>query len=328
MELQHKIPRKKLGKGRLALRITAIVLGLVLVLLLVTPFIVVYAATTGHIDYGRYEHPLQKVYTAADFGLNSGEHYLTTEDGYTIWTAETPVDAPKAVILYLTGIRQPSVTYYYGHAQWIQKNGYASFLLEVRGHGKSQGDQVCLGYEEVKDVRAVVDYIHAQEIYKDVPIVLQGVSMGGAIAVNAFGLYDDIDGLIAASVYSSFEDTVCDVMKHYHIPAFISEMEKPLVRVALRLTFGDKVDTLKPLEQVKNIGQRPAFFISTVGDPEVPPSNMERLLQNAPAHYLSWLRDEEDVGHFILKNHEFKNVELDTAYCERILAFLEENFAR
>ena len=36
-----------------------------------------------------------------------------------------------------------------------------------------------------------------------VPIVIQGVSMGGAIAINAFGQLEDIDGLIAASAYSN-----------------------------------------------------------------------------------------------------------------------------
>jgi len=37
--------------------------------------------------------------------------------------------------------------------------------------------------------------------------------MGGAIAINAFGQLEDIDGQIAASAYSSFEDVVVDTMR-------------------------------------------------------------------------------------------------------------------
>lgn len=127
-----------------------------------------------------------------------------TQDGLNIWCSEIFVENPKAVIIYLTGIIQPSITYFYGHVEWMRENGIATILLEVRGHGQSDGKRICLGYEEVNDVRAVVDYIKSEEEYKDVPVILHGVSMGGAIAVNTFGQIDEVDALIAMSAYSSF----------------------------------------------------------------------------------------------------------------------------
>ena len=48
-------------------------------------------------------------------------------DGYNIWASEIYTENPKAIIIYWSGIQQPSVTYYCGHAKWMQDNGYASF---------------------------------------------------------------------------------------------------------------------------------------------------------------------------------------------------------
>jgi pimeloyl-ACP methyl ester carboxylesterase len=248
---------------------------------------------------------------------------LQTEDGYNIWVSEVYKEKPKAVIIYLTGIRQPSITYYYGHAKWMWDNGCASILLEVRGHGKSDGNKVCLGYEEVSDVKAVVEYIKQQEYYDEVPIVIQGVSMGGSVAINAFGQIDDIDGLIAASAYSSFEDVVVDTLRSYHIPSFICTLERPLIHLSLRFMFGNKVNELMPIKQVENIGKRPALFIASASDEEVSAENMTRLLAAAPKHCIGWLRDDDAAGHFILLDYDFENVALDTEYCERVLSFLK-----
>ncbi len=305
-------------------RILLTLAALFVVILFIVPPIAIWFIIGGHVEYGVDEnHPLQKLYAASDFDLVSNDMMLTTQDGYHIWVSEVSAEKPKAIVIYLSGIRQPSVTYFYGHAKWMQNNGYASFLLEVRGHGKSDGDRVCLGYEEVADVKAVVDYIRQKELYNDVPIVIHGVSMGGAIAVNAFGQMDEIDGLIAMSAYSSFEDVVIDTMKQYHIPGFICAIEKPLIRVALQANFGDKVHELRPIEQVENIGRRPALFIASAFDPQVSYENMNRLLAAAPDQCEGWLRESDLTGHFIVLNHDLEHVDLDAEYCEKVLSFLE-----
>lgn len=151
--------------------------------MMVAPFIAMPILLNRHVDYKSYateDYPLQDIYFASDYSTEEKQMYLTTQDGLNIWCSEIFVEKPKAVIIYLTGIIQHSITYFYGHAELMKENGYASILLEVRGHGQSDGNRICLGYEEVNDVRAVVDYIKSEEKYKNVPIVLHGVSMGGA----------------------------------------------------------------------------------------------------------------------------------------------------
>ncbi len=301
-----------------------ILLGVIAVLLLAAPFVIIAGASLGPVTYdGNTDlHPLQDIYTPAEFGIAADERMLTTEDGYSIWTSEVTVSQPKAIVIYLTGIQQPSVTYFYPHAKWMQENGYASLLLEVRGHGNSSGDRVCLGYEETRDVQAAVAYLKGKAKYADTPIVLHGVSMGGAIAINAFGQIPDVDGLIAMSAYSSFEDVICDTMAQHGLPGALIELERPLLRFASSLLFGKStVGQNTPLVQVQNIGERPALFIASQGDTSVRSINMQRLLAVAPKHTQSWLLPSD--AHFIVKDNDFTSVAEDGKYCERILSFLD-----
>ncbi len=315
--------KKQRLKKRLILA-ASLLLGLLLLAVLLVPLFIIIGVTSGHVDYLGYtteDYPMQELYTPDDFGISAKDQFLTTQDGLSIWISEVTVDKPKGIIIFLSGIRQPSVTYFYGHSKWLQKNGYASVLLEVRGHGQSDGDRVSLGYEETADVQAVADYIRSQPVYDAVPIVVHGVSMGGAIAINAFGQIPELDGLIAMSAYSSFGDVVSDTMRGYGAPAYLCSVEKALGELYLPLFFNNAPE-MTPIEQVQNIGSRPAFFIACTGDEEVLPENTQRLLLAAPGHCDSWIKDSWE--HFIVNECDFVNMEEDTEYCSRILGFLEK----
>ena len=55
-------------------------------------------------------------------------------------------------------------------------------------------------------MKAVTDYIKGNAKYKDVPVIVMGVSMGGAVAIRSIGENKDIDALISLSAFSSVED--------------------------------------------------------------------------------------------------------------------------
>lgn len=295
---------------------------LTLLILFVPPIILSYTINHPVTYAGTTEkHPLQGIFLPEDFNLTANEMMLQTEDGYHIWVSEVDADNPRGVIIYLSGIQQPSVTYFYGHAKWMKEKGFSSVLLEVRGHQNSDGERVCLGFEEILDVQAVVDYIKSQEKYRDTPIVIHGVSMGGAIAINSFGKIKDIDGLIAMSAYSSIEDVVYDLLRRFHVPKLLCRIEKRMIQQRLYHEFGEKSKETIPIEQIKFTNGRPALLIACTGDKDVQPDNMERLLHNAPAQVEYWLRDSWE--HFIVKDCDFVNMEQDLEYCQRISDFLD-----
>lgn len=324
------LPTKKvLTKKQRVIRVTRrilIILIILLCILISAPFIGLNLYLNRHVNYKGYEttdYPLQGIYEASDYGINEKQMYLTTEDGYDVWCSEIEVENPKGVIIYLTGIDQPSITYFYGHASWMQKEGYASILLEVRGHGESEGNRICLGYEEYKDVQAVVDYIKHNEEYKDIPIIIQGVSMGGAIAINSFGQIPDIDVLIAMSPYSSFEDEVVELMNLYHIPKWLQAMEMPFIKLALISKYGrENVENMTPEKQIQKADGRSILLVACTGDVQVPYANTLRL-QKANPEAAVWIKDSWE--HFIVNGCDFRNVIDDTEYCDRVLNFIEES---
>lgn len=297
------------------------VLVLSIIVLLIIPIIIISQVKQKVTYEGNLsEHPLQHIYDPNDFDLDVNEMKLTTDDGVKVWVSEVLTPNPKGIIIYLTGIRQPSVTYFYGHSKWMKDKGYASILLEVRGHGNSEGNDICLGYKEVLDVKAVVDYIKGQKKYDNIPIIVQGVSMGGAVAINSFGSLKDIDGLIAMSAYSSFEDVVYDTMIGYNIPAFICEIEKSITNFYLTVVFGDEFKDMRPINQIENMDDRSALLIACTSDSEVQAENMQRLLKKASSKCEWWLRESRE--HFIIKDCDFINMEQDKEYCDKILKFI------
>lgn len=313
------ITRQKILKilGKIAVRVFLYII----IILILFPFGTIFLVTQHHVYY-REDSLLQMLYAANDYGLTENIVSIKTEDRFNLWVSEIEVECPKGIVIYLSGIEQPSVTQFYAHAKLMKENGYASFLVEVRGHGRSDGDEVCLGYDEILDVKAVIEYIKNKEEYTDVPIVLHGVSMGGAIAVNAFGQYKEIDALIAMSAYSSFEDEVVSMMKKNGVPDFICKIEKPILKLALKEKFGSyKVNTINPVTQIKNSNGRSVFLIAAKGDSNVPIDNLYRL--NAVCNDADiWIKNSWE--HFIVNDCDLANIKEDLEYCSKILEFLDK----
>ena len=307
----------RIVKGR---RILRAVLAAVLLAVFVLPAAVLTAILHHHVDY-RGNMPLKEVYSVEAYGLQETVHTLRTTDGEEVWCAEVAAERPKGVILWLAGITKPSVTQFYGHAVWLREEGFASFLLEVRAHGSSTGNQIGLGYTEVEDVRTTVEYIKSCPDYQDVPLVIWGVSMGGAIALNAFGQLEEIDGCIAMSPYASFPQVADQVMRQYGVPTPIRAIENALMEPLLNTLYGrEAVAELTPENQIQNADGRSVFLVACQDDRTVPVENTLILQEKAP-EAMVWIRDSGD--HFVVKDNDFSAVTEDAEYCQKMLVWLE-----
>lgn len=257
-----------------------------------------------------------QVYQPGAFGLDADTLFVDTEDGLKISAFEVKADRPKAIVLCLSGIHNPSVTVYYGHAKLLRENGYASILIDMRAHGLSEGDKIGAGYKEYKDVDAVVDYIKGKKAYDQVPIVVMGLSLGAATAINAAGHNPAIDGLISLSAFSSWEDAFRDNMAMV-APSFVCALISPFVDVVSFIKFG-KSSFVKPVSSIARLGNRPALLIHSKEDSQVPYGNFERLLEHAPAGVRTMTIEGDN--HFILD--DFTHPENDRKYCDVLLNFL------
>lgn len=309
-------PKKKHSRAKKVLVITFLALFVLSVgMLAALPPLILDDMVNRHVNF-------KNVYTAEQYGISSNKLSLTTTDNVKIAAYEVTAPSPKAVVIFLSGIHNPSVTAFYGHSAMLKKNGYSSVLCEMRAHGESEGEVICAGYKEYLDTRAVVDYIKENETYKDVPIVVYGLSMGGATAINSVGEIPDIDGLISMSAFSSWENVFADNMVNMGIPKFICSMEKPFVKLYSGIKYGFNSLKISPKNEIKKLGNRPALIYHSEGDSEVPFSSYERIMSNASGNIVTWVKE----GDFHFPTENFDNPELDEEYYNQVMGFLEKNF--
>lgn len=294
---------------------------LILILAIITAFGMIPVQIIGHMT--NY-HSIFEVYASDMFGVTSNKIELVTEDELKLVAWQVEANNPKGTVIFISGIHNPSVTYFFPHAQMMKDNGYSSLLIELRAHGDSEGNKIGLGMEEYLDVKAGVEYIKANEKYKDLPIIVFGVSMGGATAINSIGQISDIDGLISLSAYSTWADVFCDNMVELGIPRFVAELEKPFVWIYLCFDYGFDKISINPLNEIKKLNGRPALIMHSKEDSQVPYESYERLIANVDEKVSTYVR--EGNYHFITYDGYSNKPWADTEYSEAILNFLDENF--
>ena len=262
-----------------------------------------------------------EIWSGEEYGLDPQKITLTTSDGLNIVAYEVRADQPKAVIIFLPGLHNPSVTAFFGHARMLLDQGYASVLVEMRARGESEGEVIGLGYKEYLDVQAAVAYLKSQSRYDGTPIVVYGLSMGGGAAINAIGQTPDIDGLITLSAFSAWDELFVD---HMGLPEPLGAVQRPFVRLYTSFKYGWDSRHITPSQQIQNLGDRPALLIHSTEDSQMPYANFKRLMSHAPDHVESWTRAGD--LHFIVQPGSFLTPEEDIEYAERILDFLNRHW--
>ena len=274
------------------------------------PFVIINPMLNTHVNF-------QQTWTAEEFDLDAEHFFVKTDDGLNISAYQVVVDTPKVVIICLSGIHNPSATAYFGHARLFKEHNYATIMIDMRAHGESDGDKIFVGYKEWLDVKAIVKYIKEKPLYNNVPVIVFGLSMGAATAINAIGEIADIDGLISLSAYSSWEEAFYDNMSAF-VPTIMACIEKPFISLTSFLKFGANSCSIKPKKEIEKLGNRPALLMHSKNDSQVPYKSLERLLHHAPSHVETFIRNGD--MHFI--TDDFENPENDKEYSDRIMQFI------
>lgn len=122
-----------------------------------------------------------------------------------LWWREAA--APRGTVLLLHGygdVKSSLVP----EAESLARRGWSVALLDFEGHGGSDGHTTTLGWREAEDVCAAVAWLgETRRLAR--PLVLFGMSMGGAAALRAQAdLGVGADGLIVASVFDRLDHAV------------------------------------------------------------------------------------------------------------------------
>ncbi len=306
---------RKTAKKKILRRIL-LAAAVLAVLYVLANSIVPVAVVSGMVNR-RYGH-------SSDERLEKGQgRFVKTSDGEEIWMRICPAEDPKGAVIFISGLKGPAATDYQAHADWMNGLGYTAVLMELRAHGVSGGDRIGLGYLETEDVRAVLGELRKDPALQKLPVYLLGVSMGGAVALNAFGEFPEIAGVIALSPFASFEDVFEIRMEKAFVPPLTRRYVSFLIRSYLGSAFGEDVsETRNPKDEILKAEGRPVFLIVSRGDRRVPYENALILKEVCPEAEL-WIREGSD--HLVVKGNDLKKVGNDEEYRLKIQEWLEKN---
>ena len=165
-----------------------------------------------------------------------------------------------------------------GYAEEFKKRGYNVLLVDLRGHGKSEGNYIGMGWHDRLDMIDWINYI--TEKNQKNKIILFGVSMGAATTMMTTGekLPTNVKLAISDCGYTSVWDEFAHQLKVlFNLPEF------PVLNAASTVCSIRAKYTMKEasaLEQVKK-SKTPTLFIHGSADDFVPYSMLDVVYEAA-----------------------------------------------
>ncbi len=209
---------------------------------------------------------------------------LITDDGIRLSAWYTP---PKnGVVILLAhgyGDNRPEWVY-----EMLSKKDYGVLAWDARAHGESDGKISTIGYLEVLDVKAALDFALAQPGVEHVGA--WGGSMGGATLIRATAQFPQIAALFVDSSFDSLDDEF-----NFLVPYPIINS---LARFIAKTETGINLNQVSPLDDIGKISPRPVYIVHSMADIVAPPDSGEKLFNAAKEPRFLWL--EKNAPHLAI----------------------------
>lgn len=193
---------------------------------------------------------------------------MTSYDGLKLRGSFYPCENARGTVVLMHGFRSAGLRDFGTQLPFYASLGLNILLPDQRSHGRSEGRYICYG---VKERRDCLDWLHwvNQREGADKPLLLGGISMGGATVLMTLGLDTpaNLKGCVADCAYTS----PWEILRHvgqgrYHAPV------EPLLYLCdgvSRLAAGWGYKEASPVEAVKH-AKVPVLFIHGGTDDFVP----------------------------------------------------------
>ena len=227
---------------------------------------------------------------------------ITSHDGLKLTGRYYHVKDGAPVQIQFHGYKGTAFRDFCGGNKLARDLGQNTLLIDERCHGRSEGKTICFGIKEKYDCLAWARY--AAERFGDVPIVLSGVSMGGATVLMAseLDLPKNVRCIIADCPYSSPEEIIGSESKKIGIPAALG---MPFIKMGAFI-YGKLKLSGGATEAVKN-AKVPIMIIHGEDDRFVP-CEMSRKIHAANPKMIR-LETFPDAGHGMSYMNDAKRYE-------------------
>ena len=188
--------------------------------------------------------------------------------------------------------------------------GHAVLMIDLRGHGDSEGVRYSFGVYERRDVLGAVDWLLAAG-FGPGRIGVLGISLGGGATIGATAEEPAIGALV---VESTFADMRPLIRAKWQEESGLPDFFLPALYLMNRLMYGYDLPSIRPVEEIVSIAPRPILIIHCATDEDVPPWHAEQLMEAVP-HAESWVTGGCEHAE-IYRDHPHE-------YEDRLISFLE-----
>lgn len=168
-------------------------------------------------------------------------------------------------------------------AQWLQREGVASLIVDLPSHGESSGKRIGFGRLEAPAVDAALAWLRAELPGERVAGI--GISLGGASLLFA-ARQPELDALVIESVYPTIDDAVRDRLA-MRLGAPLARWLTPLLVAQAPLRLGYSTHQLRPVDAIAAV-RAPLLVISGAQDQHTPWPETEALFNAAPGPKALW----------------------------------------
>lgn len=251
------------------------------------------------------------------FGLRYERAFFHAVDGVELrgWfiAAENPDEERTVLMCHGWGDNKGELLKF---THYMHEKGLNLFYFDFRSHGESDGEITTMGFYEVKDFEAAIDYLRREKPRCLERLGVFGLSMGAAVACMALPSHPEVKAAVLESPFTTYRRVVRQyAWIHHRVPYW------PLVwftLLLLKIRVGEpKVDEYSPINYIGKIAPRPILMVGGSNDRLMTEPDVRELFGAAGEPKQLWIIP----GATHAKCHEAGGLEYET----RVAGFFARN---
>jgi uncharacterized protein len=284
----------------------AIIINIVLILVLV-----ILLGSFGLSFYFTHRYYLKEPSSPAKVGLAYEEVTFKSTDGLNLRGWWIPARGSDKVVIQLhghAGSMDPDIQY----LPTLHRLGCNVLMFDFRGHGRSQGYTVTIGYLERRDVLGAIEFVKQKGFKR---IALLGFSMGGVLSILVGAVSPDVKVVISDSAPVRLTTAMRERIVEMGIPRFAAIIIAWLIVAATSIRLRVNLFNFDAIRWVGRITPRPLYLMRGGADRYLP--DFDELVKAAGPTAQVW--EVPNIGHTDVIN------KLHDEYLLRLAEFLKLN---
>jgi len=207
-----------------------------------------------------------------------------TDDGLTIRGWWFPRPETNHVVIGCAGHRRAKHELI-GIGSGLWRAGNNVLLFDFRGVGESDLGPQSVGYNELPDARAAVQF--ALQRQSGARVGLIGYSMGAAVAILVAAQDPAVRAVVADSSYARLRDVIAFAYRQKRLPPLLLAVTE----MVNHWRYGYTWSTMQPLDAVEKIAPRPLLIIHGSNDAVTPVEQAYELYEAAGEPKELWIAE-------------------------------------